>query len=136
MQRNEHSEYSCDKGAGFTIGKMSQLLMGMCRGALFSVFKPAHLCFTFSLSIFSIVMSVFSLNDISVTVALDSAYPVSLVARHTASVFDTLAVVTVACRPVQAVWPFNCILDFGLANNLPVDCVLGCDYFACLSVAL
>ena len=81
-------------------------------------------------------MSVFSLNDISVTVTLDSAYPVSLVTRHTASLLDTLAVVTVACHPVQAVRPFNCILDFGPADNLPVDCVLGRDYFACLSAGL
>ena len=92
------------------------------------------MCHLFSLRSFSSCLS--SLDDISVTVALDSAYPVSLVARHTASVFDTLAVVTVACRTVQAVWPFNCILDFGLADNLLVDCVLGRDYFACLSAAL
>ena len=81
-------------------------------------------------------MSVFSLNDISVTVALDSAYPVSLVTCHTASLFDTLAVVTVTCRPVQAIRPFNCVLDFAPANNLPIDCVLSCDYFACLSAAV
>ena len=45
-------------------------------------------------------MYIFSLNEITITVTLDCAYPVSLVTHRVASFFDTLAVVTVTCQPV------------------------------------
>ena len=42
--------HSCDKGAGFTPKKMSQLLMGMCV-ELFFLYLNLHIpCFTFLLT--------------------------------------------------------------------------------------
>ena len=78
-------------------------------------------------------MSVFCLNNISVTVALDSTCPVSLVIPQVLSLLENLTVVTVSCQPIEGVSPLCCILDLGNANDLHVDCVLSHDYFACLS---
>ena len=108
----------------------------MCMELFFQYLNPRPLCFTFPLAVLLIVMSVFSLNQITVTVTLDCGYPASLVTRRVASCLDTLAELTVACRPIQALPPFNCILAFGTADDLPSDCVLGRDYFTCLSAVL
>ena len=77
------------------------------------VFKPAHSLFHLSSrrSLNRYVLS--SLNDITVTVTLDSTSPVSLVIPRVVFLLKILAAVTVSCQPVEAVRPFCCILDLG-----------------------